>query len=85
MKTMLSREEREQESVCEQVDLIMETYFDQFTSLVSKGQNDDAISIGDEVREWMKEEFKDTILYYNTKELRKQYRELVNERKKRND
>lgn len=81
----MTQEEREQESVSNQVDMIMETYFDQFTNLVQQSRNDDAISIGDEVREWMREEFKDSILYFNTKELRKQYRELVNERKKRND
>jgi len=66
----------EEQLVSEQVDTILETYFEQFTKLVSKDRNDDAIAIGDEVREWMRDLENETILYYNEKDLRKQYREL---------
>ena len=69
----------EEQSVSEQVDHILETYFEQFTSLVSKNRNDDAIALGDEVREWMKNLENETILYFNLKELRQQYRELKKE------
>lgn len=71
----------EEQLVSEQVDTILETYFDQFTKLVSKNRNDDAIAIGDEVREWMRDLENETILYYNEKELRKQYRQLKKENK----
>ena len=69
----------EEQSVSEQVDHILETYFEQFTSLVSKNRNDDAIALGDEVRECMKNLENETILYFNLKELRQQYRELKKE------
>lgn len=78
---MTSQEEKEQQSVSEQVDMIMEKSFEQFTALMTQDRNDDAISIGDEIREWMRDEIKDEILYYNQKELRQQYRELVKQRK----
>jgi len=71
----------EEQLVSEQVDTILETYFEQFTKLVSKQQEDDAIAIGDEVREWMRDLENETILYYNEKELRKQYRQLKKENK----
>ena len=71
----------EEQLESEQVDTILETYFEQFTKLVSKQQEDDAIAIGDEVREWMRDLENETILYYNEKELRKQYRQLKKENK----
>lgn len=71
----------EEQLVSEQVDTILETYFEQFTKLVSKDLNDDAIAIGDEVKEWMRDLANETILYYNEKELKDTYRQLVRERK----
>jgi hypothetical protein len=71
----------EEQSVSEQVDHILETYFEQFTSLVSKNQNDNAIAIGDEVREWMKDLETETILFYNERELRQQYKDLRKQNK----
>jgi len=69
----------EEQSVSKQVDHILETYFEQFSHLVSKNRNDDAIAIGDEVREWMRSIETETILYFNIKELRQQYRQLKKE------
>jgi hypothetical protein len=75
--------DHEQLSVSDQVDRIMDDAFSQFTSLIQNDRNDDAIAIGDEYLEWMKDIDAETILFYNEKELKETYDLLVLERKQR--
>jgi len=75
--------DQEQQSVSQQVDMIMESLQDQFFDLISNDNKDDAIAIGNEVQEWMNDLDKEVILFYNERELKQQYKELRRENKKK--
>jgi hypothetical protein len=67
--------EQEQLSVSDQVDTILEAYQDQFFRVLNKNK-DDAIAIGDEVKEWLRDLDNEVILFYNERELKQQYKDL---------
>jgi hypothetical protein len=75
--------EQEQLSVCAQVNTIMENSFEQFAKLIRLDCNDDAIAIGDEFFEWMRDIDEETILFCNEHELKDTYKQLVKERKQK--
>tara|TARA_B100000073_G_scaffold328330_1_gene314806 strand:+ start:1734 stop:1961 length:228 start_codon:yes stop_codon:yes gene_type:complete len=45
--------EKEQQSICRQVDTIMKNRHRRFMFLIKKDRTDDAIAIGEEFQEWM--------------------------------
>ena len=67
------QQEKEYESVSEQSDQIVLYMQDRFTDLVSQNRMDDAISIGDEYFEWIRQDPDEVFLYYNEKELQEEY------------
>ena len=67
--------EQEQLSVSDQVDTILKAYQDQFFRVLNKNK-DDAIAIGDEVKEWLRDLDNEVILFYNERELKQQYKDL---------
>ena len=72
---------KEQKSISSQIDSIMDTAFDQFRYLITRDLEDDAISLGDEFLDWMKDIETSNILFYNEHELKQTYDLLVQERK----
>ena len=67
------REEKEYESVSEQSDQILLYMQDRFQELMSENRMDDAIAVGDEFLEWIKQDPDEVFLYYNEKELKQEY------------
>jgi hypothetical protein len=68
-------QEREYESVSEQSDQILLYMQDRFQELMEDNRIDDAIAIGDEYIEWIGQYPDEVFLYYNEKELKKDYKE----------
>lgn len=73
--------EQEQLSVSDQVDTILEAYQDQFFRVLNQNK-DDAIALGDEVKEWLRDLDNEVILFYNERELKQQYKDLRKQNKK---
>jgi hypothetical protein len=46
---------------------------DRFQHLLEKNQTDDAIAVGDEYFEWIRQDPDEVFLYYNERELQEQY------------
>jgi hypothetical protein len=67
------REEKEYESVSEQSDQILLYMQDRFQELMSENRMDDAIAVGDEFLEWIRQDPDEVFLYYNEKELKQEY------------
>jgi hypothetical protein len=67
------QQEKEYESVSRQSDKIVLYMQDRFTDLMSQNRMDDAISIGDEYFEWIRQDPDEVFLYYNEKELAQDY------------
>ena len=67
------QQEKEYESVSEQSDQILLHMQDRFQELMSQNQMDDAIAVGDEFFEWIRQDPDEVFLYYNEKELKKDY------------
>lgn len=67
------QQEKEYESVSKQSDQILLYMQDRFQELVSNQQMDDAISIGDEFFEWIRQDPDEVFLYYNENELKEDY------------
>jgi hypothetical protein len=63
------QQEKEYESVSEQSDQIVLYMQDRFTDLMSQNRMDDAIAIGDEYFEWIRQDPDEVFLYYNENEL----------------
>lgn len=69
----MNKAQREQESVCQQVDHIMKNRLRRFKFLLKKGKTDDALALADEFFEWMNLEDQtddDAIHYFNVNELK---------------
>jgi hypothetical protein len=67
------QQEKEYESVSEQSDKILLYMQDRFMGLMQKDRNDDAIAIGDEFFEWIRQDPDEVFLYYNERELKEEY------------
>ncbi len=67
------QEEKEYESVSRQSDQILLYMQDRFIELMQSDRNDDAIAVGDEFLEWIKQDPDEVFLYYNEKELKQEY------------
>lgn len=63
------QQEKEYESVSEQSEQILLYMQDRFHELMQKDQMDDAIAIGDEFFEWIRQDPDEVFLYYNEHEL----------------
>lgn len=66
-------QEREYESVSMQSDDILTYMQDRFQLLVQQEQMDNAIAVGDEFFEWIRQDPDEVFLYYNEKELQEEY------------
>jgi hypothetical protein len=64
------QQEKEYESVSEQSEQILLYMQDRFHELMQKDQMDDAIAIGDEFFEWIRQDPDEVFLYYNEHELK---------------
>lgn len=64
------QQEKEYESVSEQSEQILLYMQDRFHELMKQDQMDDAIAIGDEFFEWIRQDPDEVFLYYNEKELK---------------
>jgi hypothetical protein len=67
------KQELEYESVSEQSDQIVLYMQDRFQDLVSENRMDDAIAVGDEYFEWIRQDPDEVFLYYNEMELKEDY------------
>lgn len=67
------QQEKEYESVSEQSDQILLYMQDRFQELVSNDQMNDAIAVGDEFFEWIRQDPDEVFLYYNENELKEDY------------
>lgn len=67
------QQEKEYESVSEQSDQILLYMQDRFQELMSENRMDDAIAVGDEFFEWIRQDPDEVFLYYNEKELQRDY------------
>lgn len=72
--------DQEQQSVSDLVDTILESYQDQFFHILNQNK-DDAIALGDEVKEWLHNLDNEVILFYNERELKQQYKDLRRQNK----
>jgi hypothetical protein len=68
------QQEKEYESVSEQSDQIVLYMQDRFTDLMSENRMEDAIAIGDEYFEWIRQDPDEVFLYYNENELKELYK-----------
>jgi hypothetical protein len=66
-------QEREYESVSLQSDDILIYMQKRFEELMSENKMDDAIAVGDEFFEWIRQDPDEVFLYYNEKELQEEY------------
>jgi len=66
--------QHEYESVSRQSDEILTHMQDRFEELMSNQRTDDAICIGDEFLEWIRQDPDELFLYYNEKELQNEYK-----------
>ena len=67
---MSDKEIKEQESVSEQSDKILEHMQDRFQQLIEQDRMDDAIAIGDEYLEWLKGDDDEVYFYFVDHELK---------------
>lgn len=67
------QQEKEYECVSEQSDQIVLYMQDRFQHLMEKDQMNDAIAIGDEYFEWIRQDPDEVFLYYNEQELQQQF------------
>lgn len=67
------QQEKEYESVSEQSDQILLYMQDRFQELMEQNQMDNAIALGDEFFEWIRQDPDEVFLYYNEKELQQDY------------
>lgn len=67
------QQEKEYESVSEQSDQILLYMQDRFQELMLNNRPEDAIAIGDEYFEWIRQDPDEVFLYYNEKEIREDY------------
>lgn len=67
------QQEKEYESVSEQSDQILLYMQDRFQELMEENRMDDAIAIGDEFFEWIRQDPDEVFLYYNEKEIQQDY------------
>lgn len=68
----MNPQQREQESVCRQIDQIMKNRLRRFKFLMKKGEINDALAIADEFFEWMNlddQSDDDAIHYFNLNDL----------------
>ena len=69
----MTEEEKEYANVSKQTDEIVLYMQDRFQHLLEKNQMDDAIAVGDEYFEWIRQDPDEVFLYYNERELQEQY------------
>jgi len=69
----MTEEEKEYANVSKQSDEIVLYMQDRFQHLLEKNQMDDAIAVGDEYFEWIRQDPDEVFLYYNERELQEQY------------
>jgi len=69
----MTEEEKEYECVSKQSDEIVLYMQDRFQHLMEKNQMNDAIAVGDEYFEWIRQDPDEVFLYYNERELQEQY------------
>jgi len=67
------QQEKEYECVSEQSDQIVLYMQDRFQYLMEQDQMNDAIAIGDEFFEWIRQDPDEVFLYYNERELQQDY------------
>ena len=67
---MSDKEIKEQESVSEQSDKILEHMQDRFQQLIEQDRMEDAIAIGDEYLEWLKGDDDEVYFYFVDHELK---------------
>ena len=67
------QQEREYEHVSEQSDQILLYMQDRFQYLMEHDQINDAIAVGDEFFEWIRQDPDEVFLYYNERELQQDY------------
>jgi hypothetical protein len=67
------QQEREYEHVSEQSDQILLYMQDRFQYLMEHNQINDAIAVGDEFFEWIRQDPDEVFLYYNERELQQDY------------
>jgi hypothetical protein len=67
------QQEKEYESVSEQSDTILLYMQNRFQYLMGQDRSFDAISIGDEYFEWIRQDPDEVFLYYNENELQEEY------------
>lgn len=69
----MTEEEKEYECVSKQSDEILLYMQNRFQHLMEKDQMNDAIAVGDEYFEWIRQDPNEVFLYYNERELQEQY------------
>jgi len=69
----MTEEEKEYECVSKQSDQIVLYMQNRFQHLMEKNQMEDAIAVGDEYFEWIRQDPDEVFLYYNERELQEQY------------
>lgn len=69
----MTEEEKEYANVSKQSDEIVLYMQNRFQHLLEKNQMDDAIAVGDEYFEWIRQDPDEVFLYYNERELQEQY------------
>ena len=69
----MTEEEKEYECVSKQSDEILLYMQNRFQHLMEKDQMNDAIAVGDEYFEWIRQDPDEVFLYYNERELQEQY------------
>ena len=67
------QQEKEYECVSEQSDQIVLYMQDRFQYLMEQDRMNDAIAIGDEYFEWIRQDPDEVFLYYNERELQQDY------------
>jgi hypothetical protein len=67
------QQEKEYECVSEQSDTILLYMQNRFQELMSENRMEDAIAIGDEYFEWIRQDPDEVFLYYNERELKEEY------------
>ena len=67
------QQEKEYESVSRQSDQIVLYMQDRFQDLMSENRVDDAIAVGDEYFEWIRQDPDEVFLYYNERELQQEF------------
>jgi hypothetical protein len=67
------QQEKEYECVSEQSDQIVLYMEDRFQYLMEQDRMEDAIALGDEFFEWIRQDPDEVFLYYNERELQQQF------------